>query len=194
MVEPKGTVLEIRGIQGNSTDRDRHIGVERVLKNYPDIKTVEVVGNWDTGTVQKVTADAIAVYGQFDAFICQHGCRGVTNAMEATGHPIVPVGGDAENGFVKALANRHIPGISVSTSPGQGPVAVRAAIALLQGESLPATVNLPTPNVETADMKPNVNYFPDEPDTFETVTGYSSCGTDMVFTPAELNAKTSDNN
>lgn len=194
MAKPEGRVLEIRGIQGNSTDRDRHVGVQRVLANYPGLEVVEVVGNWDTGTVQKVTSDAIAVYGQFDAFICQHGCRGVTNALKSTGHPIVPVGGDAENGFVKALVENDIPGISVSTSPGQGPLAVRAAIALLKGESLPATVNLPTPYVETKDMKEDVNYFPNEPDTFETVTGYAACGTDMVFSPEELNAQTSDNN
>ena len=31
MKEPKGKILEIRGIQGNSTDRDRHIGVQKVL-------------------------------------------------------------------------------------------------------------------------------------------------------------------
>ena len=194
MKEPKGKILEIRGIQGNSTDRDRHIGVQKVLSKYPDIEVVEVVGNWDTGTVQKVTADAIAVHGFFDAIICQHGCRGVTNAMQATGHPPVPVGGDAENGFVKALAMNSVPGISVSTSPGQGPVAVRAAIALLQGEEFPALVNVPTPYVETKDMKPNVNYFPDEPDTLETVTGYAVCGADMVFTPAQLNAQSADNN
>lgn len=194
MKEPKGKILEIRGIQGNSTDRDRHIGVQRVLSKYPDVEVVEVVGNWDTGTVQKVTADAIAVHGSFDAFICQHGCRGVTNAMQAAGHAPVPVGGDAENGFVKALAMNKIPGISVSTSPGQGPVAMRAAIALLQGEEFPALVNLPTPNVETKDMKPNVNYFPDEPDTLETVTGYAVCGADVMVTPEELKAQTADSN
>jgi hypothetical protein len=37
-------------------------------------------------------------------------------------------------------------------------------------------------------MKPGVNYFPDLPDTFETVTGYVACGADMVFTPYQLNA------
>lgn len=194
MAEPAGKVLVIRGIQGNSTDRDRQIGVERVLANFPDIETVEVVGNWDTGTVQKVTTDAIAVYENFGAFICQHGCRGVTNAIAATGHPIVPVGGDAESGFVLGLVNNDIPGISVSTSPGQGPIALRAAIALLQGEELPSTVHLPTPNVETADMVSGVNYFPDQPDTFETVTGYQVCGEDMVLSPGEINAQTSNNN
>lgn len=186
MPEKRGTVLEVRGIPGNSTDRDRHVGFRKIIDQYPDIEVVEVVGNWDTGTVQKVVSDAIAVHGHFDAIVCQHGCRGVTNAMAAAGHPKVPVGGDAENGFVRALAEGGIPGISVSTSPGQGPVAVRAAIALLKGESLPALVNLPTPNVLTSDMRPEVNYFPSMPDTYETVSGYAVCGADMVFKPEEL--------
>lgn len=194
MPQKKGTLLEVRGIPGNSTDRDRHLGFRQVVEKYPDIKVVEVVGNWDTGTVQKVVSDAIAVHGRFDAVVCQHGCRGVTNALAASGHPKVPVGGDAENGFVRALADNAIPGISVSTSPGQGPVAVRAAIALLKGESLPSLVNLPTPNVRTADMKAGVNYFPNMPDSYETVSGYAVCGKDMVFSPEELTRQTPDNN
>ena len=193
MPEKSGRILEIRGIQGNSTDRDRHLGVEQVLADYPDIEVVEVVGNWDTGTVQRVTADAFAVHGQFDGIICQHGCRGVTNAMTAAGHPAVPVGGDAANGFVKAMAMNEIPGISVSVSPGMGPLAVRAAVALLQGEAFPSMANLPIPNVETADMVAGTHYFPDEPDTFETVTGYATCGADLVFTPDELRTQSHEN-
>lgn len=188
----KGRVLEVRGLPGNSTDRDRHVGVRKILDQYKDISVVEVTGNWDTGTVQKVVADAIAVNGKFDAIVCQHGCRGVTNAMKAANHPPVPVGGDAENGFVKALIDQKIPGISVSTSPGQGPVAMNAAIALLQGKALPSLVNLPTPHVLTKDMKANVNYFPDLPDTYETVSSYSTCG--ISFTPDEINKFNPDNN
>ncbi|MFK8250132.1 type 1 periplasmic-binding domain-containing protein [Ancylobacter terrae] len=116
-----------------------------------------------------------------------------TNALAAAGLPKVPVGGDAENGFVRALADNAIPGISVSTSPGQGRVAVRAAIALLKGESLPSLVNLPTPNVRTADMTAGVNYFPNMPDSYETVSGYAVCGKDMVFAPEELTRQTPDN-
>lgn len=194
MPEKSGTVLEVRGIQGNSTDRDRHIGFRKIVDQYTDLKTVEVVGNWDTGTVQKVVSDAIAVHGRFDAIVCQHGCRGVTNALASSGHPKVPVGGDAENGFVRALAENGIPGISVSTSPGQGPVAVRAAIALLKGESLPSLVNLPTPHVLTSEMKPEVNYFPSMPDTYETVSGYAVCGKDMVFKPEELVQQNAEGN
>jgi ribose transport system substrate-binding protein len=192
MAQKKGRILEIRGIAGNSTDRDRHEGVRKILAKYPDIKVVEVTGNWDSGTVQKVTSDAIAVNGTFDGFICQHGCRGVTSAMKAANHPPVPVGGDAENGFVKALIEQKIPGISVSTSPGQGPVAMAATVALLQGQALPALVNLPTPHTLTRDMKPGVNYFPDLPDSYETVSSYASCG--ITFTPAEINKFDAENN
>jgi ribose transport system substrate-binding protein len=192
MPQKKGKVLEVRGIAGNSTDRDRHEGVKKILAKHKDIQVVEVTGNWDTGTVQKVVSDAIAVNGRFDAFICQHGCRGVTNAIKATGHPVVPVGGDAENGFVKALIEQKIPGISVSTSPGQGPVALNATLALLQGKALPALVNLPTPNTLTRDMVAGVNYFPELPDSYETVSSYPACG--IGFTPGEIGRFTADNN
>ena len=126
MPEKAGRILEVRGVPGNSTDRDRHLGVEKVLADHPDITTVELVGNWDTGTVQRVTADAFAVHGGFDGIICQHGCRGVTNALAAAEPPPVPVGGDAENGFVKALAAGPIPGISVAVSPVPSPYAPRS--------------------------------------------------------------------
>lgn len=122
MPEESGWILEIRGIQGNSTDRDRHVGVEHVLTDDPEIEVVEVVGNWDTDTVQRVTADAFAVHGQFDGAICQHVCRGVTNAMAA-----------------------------------------------------------------------GTQYLRDEPDTFETMTGYASRVTEMVFTPDELRAQSYEN-
>src|SRR5882724_3157326 len=63
----KGKVLEVRGLQGNSVDRDRHVGFRQVMEKAPNkFKIVEVVGNWDTGTSQKVTADALAVHGKFD--------------------------------------------------------------------------------------------------------------------------------
>lgn len=192
MPDKKGKVLEVRGPAGNSTDRDRHSGFEKVLHGYKDIAVTQVTGNWDTGTVQKVVSDAIAVNGNFDAIVCQHGCAGVTSALKAAGSPPIPVGGDAANGFVKAMVEQKIPGISVSTSPGQGPVALQAAIALLQGRGLPSLVNLPTPYTLTKDMKPNVNYFPALPDTYETVAGYANCG--VEFKPADITHILSDNN
>jgi len=57
-----GKVLEVRGLPGNSVDRERHEVFREVMEPAGDWDIVEVVGNWDDGTAQKVTADAIAVH------------------------------------------------------------------------------------------------------------------------------------
>ncbi len=54
----KGKVLEVRGLQGNSTERDRHVGFRQVMdapgKKY---EVIEVVGSWDDGKAQKDRSD-----------------------------------------------------------------------------------------------------------------------------------------
>ena len=66
MGKTSGDILEVRGLPGNSVDRDRHVGFREVMESAPNkFNITEVVGNWDTGTSQKVTADALAVHGAF---------------------------------------------------------------------------------------------------------------------------------
>jgi len=43
----KGNIVEVRGVAGNPVDLDRHKGLREILDKEPDIKSVEVVGNWD---------------------------------------------------------------------------------------------------------------------------------------------------
>jgi ABC-type sugar transport system substrate-binding protein len=46
-----GDILEVRGLPGNSVDRDRHLGFREVMEAAPNkFNITEVVGNWDTGT------------------------------------------------------------------------------------------------------------------------------------------------
>src|SRR5690606_26334715 len=60
-----GKILEVRGLAGNSVDRDRSIGVHEIFDATPGPwEIIQVVGNWDDGTAQKVTADALAVHGE----------------------------------------------------------------------------------------------------------------------------------
>src|ERR1700758_2438064 len=97
----EGKILEVRGLAGNSVDRDRHIGFREVMEKGTKFQFVEVVGNWDDGTAQKVTADAVAVHGKFDAVFTQGGSTGTVRAMIDAKHPFVPIAGEAENGFRK---------------------------------------------------------------------------------------------
>ena len=87
-----GDILEVRGLPGNSVDRDRHVGFREVMEAAPNkFNITEVVGNWDTGTSQKVTADALAVHGHFDGVFTQGGSDGTVRAMMDAKHPFVPM-------------------------------------------------------------------------------------------------------
>jgi ribose transport system substrate-binding protein len=184
-------ILMVNGLPGNATDRDRRKGMMSVLENIDGLEIIEVVGNWDTGTSQKVVADALATHGQFDAVVSQHGSAGTINAMQAANHPIVPMGVDGENGVRMLMAGLGIPGVSAAQAPAMSAIALEAAVALLQGKQLPQTVFLPIPQVNAADLKAGVNYFPELPKSFNTGTGFPTCFT--PFTPNELLGQSADN-
>jgi hypothetical protein len=114
-----GKILEVRGLPGNSVDRDRHLGFRSVMEKEPNkFEIVEVVGNWAPGDSQKVTADALAVHKKFDAVFSQGGTNGTVQALVDAGHPPVPVAGEAENGFRKQIAAMKLKGLSYGQSPG----------------------------------------------------------------------------
>ena len=79
------------------------IGIHEVFDaTGGDWEIVQVVGNWDDGTAQKVTADAIAVHGQFDGVTVQGGSTGTVQAMMDAGHPFVPVAGEVRERLPQA--------------------------------------------------------------------------------------------
>ena len=184
-------ILMVNGLPGNATDRDRRLGMLSVLKKVRGLKIIEVIGNWDTGTSQKVVADALATHGKFDAVVSQHGSAGTINAMLAAKHPIVPMGVDGENGVRMLMAKHKIPGISASQAPAMSAVALEAVVVLLKGKKLPQTIFLPIPQVKSRDLKNGVNYFSSLPKSFNTGTGYKQCF--KPFTPEELLGHTPDN-
>ena len=187
--EPK-KILEVRGLPGNSTDRDRSIQVHEMLKPL-GVEIVSVVGNWDTGTSQKVVADALATHGEFDGVVSQHGTAGTINALLAAGHPTIPIGGDGENGVRLLMAEHGIPGVSAVYAPAMSAVALEAAVALLEGHELPQSIHLPIPTAVTSEFKDGASMFSDLPKSFNLGTGYPECF--PVFTPEELMGQSPDN-
>ena len=185
-----GKILEVRGLPGNSVDRDRHIGFREVLESSGKYDIVEVVGNWDDGTAQKVTADAIAVHGKFDGVYTQGGSTGTVRAMIDASHPFVPVAGEAENGFRKLCAKHAEEGLvcsSAGQSPGLVAIAAKTALTALQGEVLPQYVSVPIPLVEHPDFKAGENFYPDLTDNFFTPNEFPPC--DVNITAKEIMTK-----
>ena len=159
-----GKVLEVRGVAGTSVDTDRHNGIHEVLDASGKTWDItEVMGKWDDGTAQKATADAIATNGPFVGITAQGGDTGVVQAMLDAGHPMVPFGGETENGFRKFCASKAGEGLkctSAGTGPAQVAVAIKTAIAALEGQVVPQSVKLPLAIVSDPDFKAGPGLLP----------------------------------
>ena len=178
-----GKILEVRGVPGNSVDRDRSQAIHDVFDATPGPwEIVQVVGNWDDGTSQKVTADALAVHGSFDAIVTQGGTTGTLQALADAGHPWVPIGGESENGFRKLVAEHSdegLKGLSIGQSPGLVAIAMKAAVSALEGNVMPQLISVPLPMADYTQLEDGVNYWSDLPDNFFTTNEFAPCGVNI---------------
>jgi len=193
-VGTSGKVLEVRGLPGNSVDRDRHLGFREIMeKAGNDFEIIEVVGNWDDGTAQKATADALAVHGKFDAVFTQGGSTGSVRAMIDAGHDFVPMAGEAENGFRKLVAKHAgdgLKGLSYGQSPGLVAIAIKAGLEARQGKVLPQLISVPIPVVDYTQLKDGENYWSDLTDNFFTPNEFPPCGVNI--TAVEIMGQTAE--
>ena len=191
-VGTSGKILEVRGLPGNSVDRDRHLGFREIMESPSNkFEIIEVVGNWDDGTAQKVVADALAVHKGFDGMFAQGGSTGAVRALIDAGHKFIPVSAEAENGFRKLCAQHAKDGLlcaSAGQSPGLVAISIKAAIHALQGDKLPQFISVPIPYVEEPDFVAGENYYPDLTDNFFTPNEFPPCNVNI--TAKEIMAKT----
>jgi ribose transport system substrate-binding protein len=189
-----GKVLEVRGVPGNSVDRDRHVGFREVMeKEAPDLEIVEIVGNWDDGTSQKAAADALAVHGKFVAAFTQGGSTGLVRAFLDAGHPMVPMAGEGENGFRKYIVeykDKGLKGLSYGQSPGLVAISIKAALAALEGNPMPQMISVPIPVADYNTLEDGKNYWSDLTDNFFTPNEFPPC--DVNITAVEIMGKSAD--
>jgi ribose transport system substrate-binding protein len=192
-----GDILEVRGLPGNSVDRDRHLGFREVMESEPNkFNITEVIGNWDTGTSQKVTADALAVHGHFDGVFTQGGSDGTVQAMIDARHPFVPMSGEGENEYRKQIADHAkdgLKGMSYGQSPALVAIAMKAAISALQGSVMPQMISIPIPVATYKDLRAGVNYWPELNANFFADNQFTPCGVDLtapqIMAQSEKNAQ-----
>lgn len=190
-----GKILEVRGVAGTSVDTDRHTGIHEALDaSGKKWDVTEVMGKWDDGVAQKATADAIATNGPFVGITGQGGDTGIVQAMMDAKHPFVPFGGETENGFRKFCAAHAGDGLkctSAGTGPAQVAVAIKTAIAALEGNVVPQSVKLPLAIVSDPDFKAGQDYFPDQSDNFFVGNSFPTCG--INFTAQEIMGQSQEN-
>jgi len=187
-----GKILEVRGVPGTSVDTDRHNGIHETFDaTGKKWEVVEVLGKWDDPTAQKATADAIAVHKAFDGITAQGGDTGVVQAMIDAGHKFVPFGGETENGFRKFCSKHAADGLkcsSAGTGPAQVAVAIKTAIAALEGQVVPQSVKLPLAIVEDPNFKAGEDFYPDQSDNFFVGNSFPTCN--INFSAQEIMGQT----
>lgn len=172
----KGHVLVVRGVAGTFVDQQRYKGGRSVFDKHSGIKTTEVYGNWDNGTAQKVTANALASGSDFDAIWSEGGDSGVVNAFKQHGKKVPPFAGEGENGFRIAGAKYGFPMLSIGQSAGLVALSMKVALSVLQGEKVPQSIQSPLNLVTNDNLKEGKNYFKDLPDSFFNAVSVPDCG------------------
>jgi ribose transport system substrate-binding protein len=188
-------LLFVRGPAGQPVDIARADGFNEALAaSGRKFDVTEVVGNWNPGDAQKVTADAIAAGGVFDGIYVEGGSQGAAQAMLDAGKFVVPMAGEDENAFRMMCNANHDKGMrcqSGGTGPAQSAVTIKTAIAALKGEKIPQGIALPT-SISYSPYKEGTEVFPELPGSLFTGNNFSDCK--IGFTVEEINAQTGDNN
>ncbi len=182
-----GSILEVRGVPGNSVDRDRHEGFRKTMNEGGKFDYTEVVGNWASGDSQKVTADALAVHGHFDGVFTQGGSDGTVQAMMDAKQPFVPVAGEGENAFRVQIAEHAkdgLKGMSYGQSPALVAISIKAAISALKGNVMPQLISVPIPVADFNTLKAGDNYFPELHEQFFADNAFPPCG--VSFTAPQI--------
>ncbi|MBC7809951.1 MAG: ABC transporter substrate-binding protein [Burkholderiales bacterium] len=179
-----GNVVMVNGVPGTSVDSDRNAGAKAVFAEYPDITIIaELEGRWDSGTAQTVMADFLATQPEVNGVWLQGGGPGVIQAFLDADVPLVPMAGEAENGFRMAMAeyeDEGLVGISVGQTPGMVAASMQVALELLKGREMPRSIALPLPIATTETLEEGVNYFPDLPADFFTPIQIPGCGVNLT--------------
>ena len=137
-LDGKGTIWVFRGIAGVVEETLRYDGLVKAIEGS-DIKIgSEVFGDWNY-TKGKQLCENLVLSGQPVDAIWFSGAdmtRACVDVFKDTGKELVPMTGEANNGFLRIWTENDLDSIAPIYVPGIGPSLVRATVALLEGKSL----------------------------------------------------------
>ncbi len=137
----KGAVIYMRGIAGHPADTDRDTGFKKALAEYPDITVaIEVVTKWDPATAVSQINDIMSSGVPFDGIWTSGVDSSIVDAMKTANHPLVPLVGADNAGFVTQLLNEPgFTGAAVTNPSAVTGAGLVLALKLLAGEKPAAT-------------------------------------------------------
>ncbi len=169
----KGNIVAITGVPGTSVDTLRTKAAKEVFDKHPDIKIInEAVGLWSQAVARTELSKILATrkWDEIDGLWMQVGCYTAnTMELEAGISPdkVKPCAGEGSNGGrVQMLpAASQAPGangtykpmgaprVSYASPPYSGGLALKLAVAKLEGKDIPHQTILPLPLVTNETIK-----------------------------------------
>ena len=153
-----GTLLEIRGIAGDATDKNISDGIRKAASDYPGLKFAKTVyGNWTASVARKEVALALPALPSIDAVATQGGDGyGAAMAFKAAGRPLpIIVMGNRQDELALWKQERDANGyetVSVSASPSVSQVGFWVAQQILAGKPVPKFVEVPLVRIDAKDL------------------------------------------
>jgi ribose transport system substrate-binding protein len=166
----KGNLIFMTGVPGTSVDTDRNAAAREVFAQYPEIKIIaEPSGMWSQAVARKALTEVLAttswdnIQGVWGATAC---VQSWSLQLEAGIENLVPCGTEGTNGMrIMMLPKGSIegatapyaplgaPGISLESHPGAGAKALKLALDVLQGKTVPKTTLMPLDAVTSDNAK-----------------------------------------
>jgi ribose transport system substrate-binding protein len=159
ILKGKGNIVMLGGWPGAGSVIDRKAGADEALAKYPGIHVLDYQYTHFAASEGKTVMQAmIQSYGKkIDGVWCDSGLQGIgaLEAMVAAGMK-VPITGDQLNGFMCKVLEYKFKAAMGAYPPRMGAEAVKLALRVLNGESVPQHFNVATllsTTVDTADVK-----------------------------------------
>ncbi len=168
----EGDVVMITGVPGTSVDKKRTAAAKDVFSQHSGINVVaETPGMWSQSVAREKLSQIMATrdWSDIDGLWMQVGCYTAAKMQLEAGidaENVLPCAGESSNGHrVQMLPPGTIEGvdeayrpigyrsISYGSPPYSGALALKIAVAALEGKDVPEMVHLPLPLARTGEMK-----------------------------------------
>ena len=151
----KGNILVLNGPAGVSVSDDRRKGAEPVFKANPDIKILaETNTPYNAAPAQEAVTNLLFSNPQIDGVWSQGGAlsAGAVTAFEKQGRKLVPITGENYRPFLEMWKQKKLTAWATQQPNWLAAFAVYAAVKGLQGDDIPAYIDVPLPIIDEANL------------------------------------------
>ncbi|MFC7517403.1 ABC transporter substrate-binding protein [Herbaspirillum sp. GCM10030257] len=134
----KGNIWAFRGIAGVDEEQLRYDGFRKAIAGSNLKITNEVFGDWSYAKGKQLCENLVLSGQPVDGiwFSGADMTRACMDVFKETGKPLVPMTGEANNGFLRAWKQANANSVAPVFTPSLGAAFVRAATSLLEGKQL----------------------------------------------------------